>query len=372
MHLLTIEMLPSLCRHCAKYHLNRQQQQQQLQLQQQQSENPKECLDSIHSERFPWLPLATARKKLGKFRESGRNQVKCDEPTIEQSMNLQNDLDTDLHLQHNNNISIMNSQSTLCSESNRNGISNALQLAESSKMNGLENVNDKTLTSSLNGALDGHLPSMRNVNIPMMPSLTMDTLQRSSLSLSSPSSSLSSSTSSSSSRSSTLSSFAMPPTELQSNHCHCLCGKQHSTLTSTPHQASGQLCSKFSAHTEKHPTSFSVRNDCVANEEVKEDSELKRRINKKNGIDSNGTSRSVRTVSANYTNNQARKHAYVNHRWPHAIPSTWNYSHVLLICIAFIVLGIRNTLVLADDTPANTKELGLTENGSKYSYIILS
>lgn len=51
-------------------------------------------------------------------------------------------------------------------------------------------------------------------------------------------------------------------------------------------------------------------------------------------------------------------------RWPYAITSTIKYSNVLLICIAFIVFGVRSALVLADDSPANS-QLNVTENGSK-------
>lgn len=147
----------------------------------------------------------------------------------------------------------------------------------------------------------------------------------------------------------------------------------------------------------KNPTSFSV-NDRLASENANDDrdeaSDLNQCINK-NGIVPNGSSsRSVRTDSANNIANnnssanerkqnnnhhhhhndhnnprQRRKHASANQRWPYAISSTMNiYSHVLLICVAFVAFGVRNALVLADNSPATTKELGLVDNmGSKYT-----
>lgn len=353
MHLFTIEMQPSLCRHCAKYHTNRQQQEQEQQHQQQtqqskyqESDKNRECLDSLHSERFQWLTLAMARKKSSKFRESGRIQIKCNESTIKNTMKPPNDLvfhTTDQHLQHSNNISIMNLQSTQNSESIRNDISNALQLVNTNQINGLNSVDDykdEISTDSVNDAFDDHKPLRQSIN---MTSIHTDT-QRSSSSMST----------------------TQQQHQPQSNQCDCSNGDQHSTLTSTSHHASGQLYSKFSVnmHMETHPTGFNVKRNGA-----NDDSESKRRINIKNGIDSDDSSRrSVRTVSANYMkNNQAKKYAHVNHRWPYAISSTLNYSHVLLICIAFMFCGIRSTFVLADDTPANQKGLALAErNGSKY------
>lgn len=324
MHTFPTEMLPSLCRHCAKCHSNEQQSQHL----QHHSDKSTECLDSIHSERSMWLLLATTtRKKSNKYREllnkeSGRSQSNAPN---EIAMSPQNDLAYQINdqcLLQTKNISIVNPQSMLSDERIRNGVSNELQLADTRRMNGLSKID--VSTSSSNGALDGHPQSF---NMQPMPSIKTNILRSSS---------------------------SLSTTESRCSQCHCSSGQIHQTLTSTSpsHQPAGQQCCNFNVnvHIEQNPTSFSVRNDCVANA----DSDFKRCINKKIGIDSNGSSRSVRTVSANYSNNHPRKRAYVNHRWPYAISSTMNYSHVLLICIAFLVFSIRNTLVMADDTPSTS------------------
>lgn len=51
--------------------------------------------------------------------------------------------------------------------------------------------------------------------------------------------------------------------------------------------------------------------------------------------------------------------------------TTMKYSHVLLLCLSFFAIGMRSALVLADETPANSKNalITSTETGSKYRII---
>lgn len=395
-HMFANEMLPS-CRHCAKYHLTKEQQrhQQQQQLHQAkrlQRDKNQECFTSPQqSEKYMW-PLSV-RKRPNKHEKSLNNESGRNQSNAEHTISRQNSLAT-----RSNNID-SNDQYLQCSSgsgsSNNNHISITMlaETSRSSKMNGLStgDANTSISTSSLspppppsssNGALDDHPQCVQSFDMQMWPSIEMGvTLRSTSLSLSS-----SSSPSSSSSASPTSSSTSLETSSSAAAALHC---SQWPT---------NQTCSDFSRNMHMdniNLTSFSV-NDRLASENANDDrddaSDLNQCINK-NGIVPNGSSsRSVRTDSANNNDNnnnccankhkqnnsnsnnnnnqrQRRKHAYANQRWPYAISSTMNiYSHVLLICVAFIVFGIRNALVLADDTPANTKELAIAENGgSEYT-----
>lgn len=333
--MLTIEMLPNVCRHCAKHHLNKhqnQQEQQRLQHQHQRIERNGQCHDITNFQSM-WLLLTTARKKFTKIRDPSHNnehEHNENRTSNENAMSLMNVLayhNNDQFLQCNNNTMIK-SQPMHSIESARND--GSVLATKSSKMND-SSINDEN-TSLSNGALDGHPQSIRRFKTQVTPA-SSDETKRPNCVLSS---------------------------TLRCKQCHY----DKNDMDEMQTQAANPLVQarRFSlnVHDEKNPTSFSEKIDRLATN----CSDLNRCIDK-NGIDPNGSSRSVKTVSANYSNNHRRKHAYVNHRWPYAISSTMNFSHVLLLCIAFMAFSIRSAVVLADETPANSNQLNLTENGSK-------
>lgn len=351
-HMSSNEMLPS-CRHCAKRHLNKQQQQQSHDVKQLQPDKSPECVVPIHSETSRWPPLLSLlRKRPTKCdkllnNESGRNQSNAKHTmSTNNSMASQSDNHNtnDQYMQcSTNHMAIVESSSQSTHSSQTMWSIASLVLAESSKM-------------------DDGLIAMDEVNAlpsPPPPPPPLPSPLSSSSSASSPSTTILSTS--------------------NGGALHCV------------QKFSSQTCNKFMDS--ENLSSFSV-NDRLASENANDDdndnddrdntSDVNQCINK-HGIVSKGSSRSLRTVSANHTssnnntnhnnyntsnNNQRhpkKPHAYVKQRWPYAISSAMNiYSHVLLICVAIIVFGIRNALVLADDTPANAKDLALAENsGSK-------
>lgn len=299
MQMFKIEMLPNLCRHCAKHHLNKQQKSQPHQ----ETKINKECHDLTKVQSM-WLLLTTTRKKLTKFRDLISNETEHNEINL----NDLTDENNNQTLESNKNL-MTKLQSSHSVELNRNGAS----VADFSKMNGLNNndVVDVNTTSS-NGALDDRALAIQSIEMPMM----------------------------------------MP----SSLRCCSVCSDNMEQITPAP-QPSNSF--NLNVHDKTNPI-FSLSD---------ETNDL---CHKNDGLNTNETKRnSVRTVSANYSSimKNRRKNAYVNQRWPYAISSTMNFSHVLLICIAFMVFSIRSALVLADETPANASQvnLNLTEtNGSKY------
>lgn len=354
MQMFTIEMLPNLCKHCAKHHLNIQQQQQQHQ-HQQQLEKSRECINSANFPKSIWLLLTIARKKLDKIRDLSDNENKQNanpNNTNENTMNSWNVMayhSNDKYLKCNNTNVVAKTQSIHNGELARNGAS--VLVAESSKMNIINN--DDVDTSCSNGALDVGAQSMRNNDMRLQQQVTLSALDETVTKRSHCMSSLST---------------------LRCNQCQCenSCSSDINDQQALVPNSLDQQNRSFSLNvheTTKNPNSFSEQKTQFNERLATNCSDLNRCNKVKNGIDTNGSSRSVRTVSANYSNNHLRKNAYFNHRWPYAISSTMNFSHVLLICIAFMVFGIRNAMVMADDTPANASQLNLTENGSKYTNI---
>lgn len=372
--MFTIEMLPTLCRHCAKHHLNKQQQQSQ------QLDRNREHFDTTHFHKSIWLLLMIARKKLNQIRNQYHNEDEQNEnhnATNENSMSLLNVMA--YHNKNNNNQSNSqcNNQSLVIKAQSIHGIesirSDALPV---DKMSILTKDDDDVNTSFSSGALiDVHASqTVRNIDIEQQkrqresqvtPSLDeTTTMLRSRCMLSS------------------------------SRQRRCIVGRFANTNRDTNSQQTQMPVPKHSDqmntnlklnvhekeaedNTNKNPSSFSDQKShtdrsATNNNKNKNKSSDSDRYIAKNDIDPYGLSRSVRTFSANYSNNHPRKNAYVNHRWPYAISSTVNLSHVLLICIAFVVFGVRNAVVMADDTPANASQLNLTENGSKYICIYIA
>lgn len=367
------EMLPS-CRHCANYHLTteqqRQQQQQQHQVKRLQRDKNQECFTPPpQSEKYMW-PLSV-RKRPNKHEKSLNNESGRNQSNAEHTISRQNSRATRSDNIDNNDQYLQCSSS---SGSNNNHLSITMLAETSSKMNGLSTGDENTSlsasslspppplpSSSSSGALDDHPQCVQSFDVQMWPSIESS---RSTSSLPSSSSSSSSASSSSTTTTSLKTSSSSEAEAAAALHC-----SQWPT---------NQTCSDFSRNMHMdniNLTSFSV-NDRLASENANDDrddaSDLNQCINK-NGIVPNGSSsRSVRTDSANnnentnnYCANKRRKHAYANQRWPFAISSKMNiYSHVLLICVAFVVFGIRNAMVLAEDTPPNGKELGFVENSA--------
>lgn len=338
MKISQIEMVSSLCGHCAKSHFHTLGQ----------SENSRECHDLAQNfQRSMWLSLTSARRKLIKIREQstsneeiGRNENH--EPTNETKMNSQHPLANEYHKKSDQSLQCFKTSSgkseperCCCCLSIRNGAS--VSLEKSRKMNGL--LNNDVNTSYSNGALDGRLQCMRSLEMQVTPSTATTTHTNANT---------------------TMTTETLQPISISSSTLRC--AQCHHMHTSAPDSSGQPHNLNKNVHDYGNPSNLSEKNERLTTD----CSDLNDPSVEKNGIYPNGMSRGVRTFSVNYTKNQPRKHAYVNHRWPYAISSTMNYSHVLLICIAFIAFGLRSALVLAaDDTPANATQLNTTESGSK-------
>lgn len=349
-----IEMVSSLCGHCANYHLNKQRQ----------PESKQECYDlALNIQRSMWLTITTARRKLSKIREQINNETRRNDiqSSNENTMMLQ-------HTAYKNHKIIDQSQQCFNNSLGKSEpehsccvpirIGASVVLMESSKMNGL--VNNDVSTSYSNGALDGHTQCMRSLE--MQVTSPIEATAKTTMTTVTPAATATvEATTMTTATTKRLQPISISPSTLRCAQCHCT-NFTHQMLASAP-ESSGQSNSfSKNVHENENPRNFSEKNERLTTN----CSDSKKSCAEKNGNDSNGLSRSVRTFSVNYKNNHPRKHAYVNHRWPYAISSTMNYSHVLLICIAFIVFGLRSALVLADNTPANATQQNTTENGSKY------
>lgn len=130
----------------------------------------------------------------------------------------------------------------------------------------------------------------------------------------------------------------------------------------------------------------SIVKSCTAIERLKsgDGQQSNERINSKcsfHTIDSNKSDTWFNANSNSITKQRPKSHVHTTtadavavagttmcrkNRCSPTIPSpTMKYSHVLLLCLSFIVFGIRNTLVLADITPANAASTNATETGSE-------
>lgn len=95
------------------------------------------------------------------------------------------------------------------------------------------------------------------------------------------------------------------------------------------------------------------------------------------------TNQSDKCFSGKNDNNRPKSHvhtkpAHLSRRTSSTLSSplsltTMKYSHVLLLCLSFFAFGMRNALVLADETPANSENAlnTSTATGSKYPIIFI-
>ncbi|XP_031636037.1 insulin-like receptor isoform X2 [Contarinia nasturtii] len=322
MQIFTIEMLPNLCTHCAKHHLNRQEKRQE-------PEGNGKNIDTINIQKSNWPLFTSARKKLNKIRDLLQNEYEhCGENDAMHLINRMaydsNNHNNDQLLQRNTNAMTKTQSSHIAELSIRNGAS--MLIAESSKMNGINNDVNRSLS---NGAFDVH---RHGLSEEMQPNSWLDDPT-------------------------TKPSACMPLSTLRCSQCGCCIDDSDSTESSTqPSKPLGRPNSfSLNVHNEKNPSSFSEN----VYRSATNCSNLRGCVNA-NEIDSSDSSCSIRKPSGNYLNNHRRRQ-HVSHQWPFAISSTMNFSHVLLICITFMVFSVRNALVLAETN--NTIQTETSETG---------
>lgn len=325
-------MLPSLCKHCAKQHLNKNQQTE--------GQEPERNVVSMNIQKQNWPLFTSARKKLNKSRDN-ENDRSRNPDSNKFAMHLLNNMaydsnssssssnDNDQPLQCNKMTKTQSSH--IFESSTRNGAS--MLIAECSQMNGINN--DDVNTSHTNGALDVHRHG-RSVEMQSMSLLDDTTMKPSSV--------------------------CMPLSTLRCSQCYC-----NDDITTKPSIPLDQPNSfSLNVHDAKNPTSFS--------ENVYRSATNYSNLNGHINSCASDSSFSIRKPSGNYFNNQRRKN-HVNHQWPFAISSTMNISHVLLICITFMAFGARNAFVLAENTAITTNitnQMETTESGSKYHIYTIS
>lgn len=403
----------NLCKHCANYHSNSKQQQQF-----EQSEPPlQECVtngDSITlSIKSTFVPFTTARKKHLKFIESSQNIGNIDR------------IQSDEHNEHNNNApmtSIVDVRRLHCINSNSNNIaltssaattpinSNSVQKTMCKQRNHFINNTDSNQIG-----IDGTTTIITGDNIPTTESIilrsidmsastetataTTTTIQRFSSLSPNPlqrnskynnnnnnndrlSTSTSTTTTSSNNNSGITFNINMTSTVAQSNNnttssnlnqskfnsnCNSMNNNQQqqrdhlaTECNSDSHRSIQHVNNNIHRH-HPHQHQHHLRrcrcNSCISVDNINND------FNKI--ISGNVKQQTNVNSDSNKAKNKQKTKSNEN-RWPYAISSsTMKYSNVLLICIAFIVFGVRNAVVMADESPATTNHTNITGSGSK-------